>query len=181
MKYYLVALFDDKSNAFLQTTQQQVCRKYKLYRTNHKFHIPIQTVIDPDMDKYDKVILDTLHPYKNFKVQFSPNISLDNFGKNIGLRVEKKGYMIRIARKVTETLSLSGFNVKPDYETNFSISLANSNYNIRKQFSDESAIALNNKQLDLNYDFAKVNRLELWKPINNRKEVLIKSYPLREY
>lgn len=181
MKYYLVALFDDRSNALLQKTQDNICKKCKVHKNNHKFHILIQTVIDPDMEKYNKIILDTLHPYKNFKVQFSNNLSIDNSGKLLGLKAEKKGYMIRIARKLTETVYLNGFNVKPDFEKNFSISMVNSNYSLKKYFNNESAMDLNINSLDSTYNFAKVNRLELWKPINNRKEVLIKSYPLREY
>ncbi|MCY6372077.1 2'-5' RNA ligase [Clostridium ganghwense] len=181
MKYHLVALFDDKSNDFITSTQQKLCKKYKLYKTNQKFHIPIQTIINPDMDKFNKIVLDTLAPYKKFKVQVSPNLYLDKSSKTLNLKVQNKGYIIRIARNITDTLSLSGFTLKNDYEKNLQIYIANSNYTIRKSLSNESTIALTTKTENSDYNFAKINRLELWKPINNKKEILIKSYPLREY
>ncbi|MEL7598396.1 MAG: 2'-5' RNA ligase [Clostridiaceae bacterium] len=181
MKYHLVALFDTKSNDFIESTQQNLCKKYKLYKSNQKFHVPIQTIIDPNMDKLNKIIMDTLTPYKNFKIQINPNIYLDKISKTVNLKVENKGYIIRIARNITETLALSGFTLKEKYENNLHISLANSNYSIRKSLGNESTIALTSKDKDIYYDFAKINRLELWKPINNKKEILIKTYPLREY
>lgn len=180
MKYHLVALFDNRSNDFFEKTQQNLCKRYRLQKINQKFYIPIQTIINPDMDKYNKIVLDILSPYKKFKIKFNPKIHLDNYSKSLSLKVEKKGYIIRISKKITNTLELNGFTVKPNYENNFSIFLANSTYTLRKQLNSESAITISSKNSKKN-EYAKIDRLELWKVINNRKRLLIKSYNLREY
>lgn len=181
MKYHLVALFDEESNKLIETTQKNLCRKYKLYKTNQQFYIHIQTIVDPDMDKLNKIVTDTLAPYKKFKVQINPNFYFDKSLKTINLRVASNGYISRIFRNITDTLLLSGFNMPSDSGRELCMPIANSNYSARKALSDELSTAFTYKGEDTCYDFAKVNRLELWKPINNKKEVLIKDYPLRDY
>ena len=67
----------------------------------------------------------------------------------------------------------SGFNVKSD-NTDLHLSLANINY-----------INRDNKKIDTEIEYKpsistlKVNRLELWKISNNRRETLIQTYPLK--
>ncbi len=182
MKYNLVALFDNNSNKLIEVTQKNLCRKYKLHKINqHQFFIPIQTVIDPDIDKFNKIILDTLAPYKKFKVRIAPNICLDKSLKTVNLKIDSKGYIIRIARNISETLSLSGFNIKPDYEKELQIALASSNYNIRKSFTQDERTTAIDKIEEVSYDFAKITHLQLWKSVSNKKEMLVRDYPLREY
>ncbi|MCY6485254.1 2'-5' RNA ligase [Clostridium aestuarii] len=180
MKYRLVALFDDESSKHLQTTQRNLCKRYRIYKSNQQLHIPIQTVIDPDIEKFDKIITDTLGPYKKFKVQIKKDIYLDKFSKYVNLRVQNKGYINRIARNISDTLILSGFNIKNNYN-DLHIYLANSNYALRKSLNNLSSVALTTKNNNIDFYFAKVNKLELWKLLNNKKEVLIKTYSLRDY
>jgi hypothetical protein len=180
MKYHLVALFDNDSNKLIEVTQRNLCRKHKLHKINQQqFFIPIQTVIDPDIDKLNKIVLDTLAPYKKFKVRINPNICLDKSLKTINLKIDNQGYIIRIARNISDTLSLSGFNVKPDYEKELYIALASANYNLRKSLEDQSQ-AMDSTE-DSSYNFAKITHLQLWKSVNNKKEMLVKDYPLRDY
>ncbi|QGU96643.1 2'-5' RNA ligase [Clostridium bovifaecis] len=181
MKYHLVALFDKESNKLIETTQRDLCRKYKLYKTNQQFYIHIQTIIDPDMDKLNKIVIDTLAPYKKFKVQLNPKFYFDKSQKTINLKVEHSGYITRIIRNITDTLVLSGFNIQNDFNKDLCMPLANSNYSIRKALGDDLPTAFTCKGEDICYDFARINRLELWKPITNKKEVLVKDYHLREY
>lgn len=181
MKYTLVALFDNESNKLIEVTQKSLCKKYKLYKTSQQFYIPIQSIIDPELEKFNKIVLDAISPYKKFKVQINPNFYLDKSQKTINLRVENRGYITRIARNITDTLSLSGFNVNVDKCQDLFISIANSNYTLRKTLSAEAPNALTSKDEDVSFDFGKINRLELWKSVNNKREVLVKDYPLREY
>ena len=66
-----------------------------------------------------------------------------------------------------------GFNVKND-NNDLHLSLANINYTNR-----------DNKKFDTEIEYKpsistlKVNRLELWKISNNRRETLIQTYPLK--
>jgi len=180
MKYHLVALFDDESNKFIETTQKKLCKKYKLYKINHQFHIHIQTIINPDMDKLNKIVTDTLLPYKYFKVQIDPNFHLDKSLKTINLKINQKGYITRIIRNISDTLQLSGFNIQNNPNKNLFISLANSNYSMRKSMNGENSPILSCKD-NIDYTYVKVDRFELWKPINNKKEILILNYPLRTF
>lgn len=181
MKYHLVALFDKESNKLIETTQRDLCRKYRLYKTNQQFYIHIQTIIDPDMDKLDKIVTDTLAPYKKFKVQINPKFCFDKSLKTINLRVEHSGYINRIIRNITDILILNGFNIQNDPNKELYMPIANSNYSIRKALNEDLPTAFTSKSEDICYDFAKVNRIELWKPINNKKQILIKDYVLRDY
>lgn len=181
MKYHLVALFDNESNKFIEKAQKNLCKKYKLYKTNKQFYIHIQTLIDPDMDKLNKIISEKLSPYKKFKVQIKPDFYLDKSFKTINFKIESKGYITRIARNITDTLKLSGFNLDHNRNHNLYISLANCNYSIRKSLNNEANPKIKFRESDDIYDYAKINRLELWKPINNKKEILVKNYPLREF
>ncbi|KEI01933.1 2'-5' RNA ligase [Clostridium botulinum] len=180
MKYHLVALFNDESNKFIETTQKRLCKKYKLYKTNHQFYIHIQTIINPDMDKLNKIVTDTLSPYKHFKVQIDPNFHLDKSLKTVNLKIDQKGYITRIIRNISDTLQLSGFNIQSNSNKNLFISLANSNYSMRKSMTGETPTVLSYKN-NVNYSYVKVNRFELWKPINNKKEILMLDYPLRTF
>jgi hypothetical protein len=182
MKYNLVALFDNDSNKLIEVTQKNLCRKYKLHKVNQQqFFIPIQTVIDPDIDKFNKIVMDTLAPYKKFKVRIAPNICLDKSLKTVSLKIDTKGYIIRIARNISDTLSLSGFNIKPDYEKELHIALASSSYNLRKSLNQDEQTTAIDKIEDSSYNFAKITHLQLWKSVNNKKEMLVRDYPLREY
>lgn len=181
MKYNLVALFDDESNEFIELSQKKFYKKYRLYKTNHEFYIHLQTLIDPDMDKLNKVVKDILTPYKNFKIQINPKPYLDKSFKNVNLKIEKKGYITRIARNITDTLILSGFNLQNESNKDLCIFLSTSNYSIRKSMNQKISTLSSDKNNYVDYKYAKVNRFELRKPINNKKEVLIKDYVLRHF
>ena len=66
-----------------------------------------------------------------------------------------------------------GFNVKND-NSDLHLSLANINYINRDNKKFDTEIEYKPSILTL-----KVNRLELWKISNNRRETLIQTYPLK--
>jgi 2'-5' RNA ligase len=180
MKYYLVALFDTESYSVMETIQKNICRKYKLYKNIPMLHITLETIEDPDMDKLSKVLSDILKPYKAFKIETSGTICFDPPYKSVNLKVENKGYIIRLARTINDTLKLHGFNVSESIEDlDLHVSLANSNYAIREWPGKEYAATSNDAKKDGFYKLAKIERIELWKTINNKKEMLVKSFPLR--
>lgn len=182
MKYYLVALFDAESCSAMETIQKNICRKYKLYKNVPMLHITLETIEDPDMDKLSKVLIDILKPYKAFKVETNGVICFDPPYKSVNLRIENKGYIIRLARIINETLKLHGFNVRESIEDcDLHVSLANTNYAIREWTGKEYVAACSDTKKDGFYKLAKVERIELWKPINNKKEMLVKSFPLKTF
>lgn len=182
MKYYIVALFDRESNAKMEMAQKKLCQKYKLYKNNPMLHIVLETIEDPDIDKLNKVIQDILKPYKRFKVETNGTVCFDPPLRSINLKVENKGYIVRFARQFNETLKLHGFNVKQNVESfDLHVTLANSNYAIKEWSGNEHVAACSDTKKDGFFRMSIIDRVEVWKVINNKKEIMVKSFPLREY
>jgi 2'-5' RNA ligase len=182
MKYYLVALFDTESYSAMEKIQKSICQKYKIYKNIPMLHITLETIEDPDMDKLSQVITDILKPYKRFKVETNGIICFDPPYKSVNLKIENKGYIIRLAKIINDRLKLHGFNVRENIDNwDLHVSLANTNYAIREWSGREYVAACIDAKKDGFYRMSKIDRIELWKPINNKKEMLVKSFPLRNY
>ncbi|ERI95203.1 hypothetical protein HMPREF1982_00428 [Clostridiales bacterium oral taxon 876 str. F0540] len=182
MKYYLVALFDTESYNAMETIQKSICKKYKIYKNIPMLHITLEVIDDPDIDKLSKIITDILKPYKKFKVETNGIVCFDPPYKSVNLKIENKGYIIRLARTINDTLKLHGFNVRENIDNwDLHVSLANTNYAVREWSGREYVAACNSAKQEGFYRLAKIERIELWKPINNRKEMLVKSFPLRDF
>ncbi len=173
MKYYLVALFDDVSYKNLSPIQRSLSKKYRANRNSPIPYIPLEVIENPNIDKLNTVIDKILKPYKNFKVELSSTVTLCDSNKTLNLKIEKIGYIKKLNRLIGDNLKLHGFNVKND-NADIHLSLANINYVNRdnKKFDTEIEYKPNISTL-------KVNRLELWKISNNRRETLIQTYPLK--
>jgi 2'-5' RNA ligase len=182
MKYYLVALFDNNSYKDIEEVQRNICRKYKIYKNLPVLHITLEIIGDPDMDKLDEIVSKILKPYKKFKVEVSDVICFDEPYKSVNLKVENKGYINRLARILNETLKLHGFDVRDTIQGwDLHVSLANTNYAVREWSKREYNSACNAAKREGFYKLATVDRVELWKPINNKKEMVVKSYQLKGY
>lgn len=183
MKYQLVALFDEESYPKLQEIQKSVCRKYRLYKNAHALYIPISILSNPDLNKLDEIVSKVLKPYKQFKVKINNSIGLNDHNKQVSLKVDEKGYLVTITRNINETLNSYGIKtITKDFNfLNLYMPIANSNYNIKKA-CNRSNIPFKKDLLTEDFlKFAKINRLELWKLSGNKRDMLVKSFPLREY
>ena len=173
MKYYLVALFDDVSYKNLSPIQRSLSKKYRANRNSPIPYIPLEVIENPNIDKLNTVMDKILKPYKNFKVELSSTVTLCDSNKTLNLKIEKIGYIKKLDRLIGDNLKMYGFNVKND-NNDLHLSLANINYTNR-----------DNKKFDTEIEYKpsistlKVNRLELWKISNNRRETLIQTYPLK--
>jgi len=182
MKYFLVALFDDLSNSTIQSIQKDVCRKYKLYKSSPNLYIPISAITNPDLEKLDAVVSKILAPYKRFKVGINNSIGLSENFSQVNLNVYDKGYIFRLAKNITDTLDLHSFNVRnDDNNIDLRILIANSNHIIKKLCNGATVSIDDTLDKDDFFKFVKVSRLELWKQVSNKKEMLVKTYELREY
>ena len=182
MKYFLVALFDDESNSTIQNIQRDICRKYKLYKNSPNLHITISTITNPDVEKLDVIISKIINPYKNFKVNINNSIALSENLSQVNLKIEGRGYIFRLARSITDTLDLHGFNVeKNEGIADLHILMANANHIIKKLYNGGSLCIDANLGKDDFLKYAKVSRLELWKQVSNKKEMVVKTYNLRDY
>lgn len=182
MRYYLVALFDQDSYKSIETIQRNISRKYKLYKNLPMLHITLEVIEDPNLSKLDDIITNIIKPYKKFKVELSDVICFDEPYKSVNLKVENKGYIKRLARLINGKLKLNGFNVRENIDNwDLHVSLANTNYALREWSKNEFASACSNTKNEGFYRMAKIDRIELWKPINNKKEMVVKSYPLKTF
>lgn len=182
MKYYLVALFDNDSYKFIEKIQKDICSKYKLYNDLPTLHMTLEVIGDPDVEKLSAIVSDILKPYKKFKVNIDGAICFDPPHKSVNLKIESKGYIIRLARKINQTLKDHGFNVRDNIDNwDLHVSLANTNFALREWSSEEYAAACEMAKKNGVYKLAKIDRVELWKPINNKKKMVLKSFPLRDY
>ena len=114
-----------------------------------------------------------LKHYKNFKVELSSTVSLCDSNKTLNLKIENIGYIKKIDRLIADNLKLYGFNVKSG-NNELHLSLANINYINKENKKFDSII-----EYKPSISTLKVNRIELWKISNNRRETLIQTYPLR--
>lgn len=182
MKYYLVALFDKESYSYVETIQRNICRKFKLYKNVPMLHITMEVIDNPDMVKLEEIVYDIIKPYKKFKAEINSSVCFDPPYKSVNLKVEKKGYIIRLTKHINEILSLHGFEVRKNIEDwDLHIPLANINFSLREWANKEYAAACERSTKEKSHRYIKIDRLELWKSISNRKDMLIKSFPLRDY
>lgn len=182
MKYYLVALFDRDSYSYIERIQRNMCRKYKLYKHMPVLHITLEVIGDPDMDKLIKIVSKLLKPYKRFKVEINGAICFDPPYKSVNLKIENKGYIIRLARQINDLLKSYKFNVRENIENwDLHVSLANNNYSVRQWSAKEYVAACRTAKKEYIHKMVTIDRIALWKPINNKKEMLIKNFQLREY
>ncbi|SCK02011.1 Uncharacterised protein [uncultured Clostridium sp.] len=177
MKYYLVALFDDESYKNLSPIQRNLSKKYRANRNSPIPYIPLEVLENPNVDKLNVVIDKIIKPYKHFKVEVSSKVSICDSNKTLNLKIEDVGYIKRLNRLLSDNLQLHGFNVKGiETDENLQLTLANVNYN-----NKDNKRVINPLDSRFNLSTLKVNRLELWKISNTRRETLIQTYPLKDF
>ena len=175
MKYYLVALFDDESYKNLNPIQRNLSRKFRANRNSPIPYIPLEIIENPNVEKLNILVDKILKPYKNFKIELTPKVKLCDNNKTLNLEIEQVGYIKRLNRLVSTTLNLHGFNLKGfNAESDMNLTLANMNY-----INKDSKKGDNNLEINSSLSTLKVNRIELWKISNNRRETLIQTFPLR--
>lgn len=175
MKYYIVALLDEDSSKSVEPIQRNISRKYRLPRSNSTFHIPLGVIENPNIDKFDAVVSNIIKPYKTFKVELGTVLYSDDPGKTFSLQIQNKGYIKRLSRIINDTLKLHGFLVKDISDENMYLALNNINC-ISKDLTKTY-----NTQLDCGSKMVKINRIELWKSTSSRKELIMRTYPLKTF
>lgn len=182
MKYYLVALFNTDSYKRIERFQKNFSRKYRNFNDLPILHINIDTISDPDIEKFSEIIISILKPYKKFKVKINPNISIDMAKRCANLEVQREGYISTISRNINEKLSANGFNVKDISENSegfkLNIPIALSNRAIKDMAQVDFQCIKNGSE---NFSMAKIDRIELWKITGTRSRTIVKSFQLRDF
>ena len=160
----------------LNPIQKNLSKKFRANRNSPAPYIPLEIIENPNIDKLDLVIDKIVKPYKNFKVQLLKEVSVSETNKTLNIKIEDVGYIKRMNRLMNDTLRLHGFNVQDtSSEPSMHISLANLNFIPRDMKKIDGEVNFKPK-----CDTLKVDRIELWRFSNNKRETLIKSYPLKK-
>jgi len=176
MKYYLVAVFDDESYKSFSYTQKSLSKRFRGNRNSPVPYIPIEVVENPNLEKLETVIEKIVKPYKLFKVRLTNEILVTDHSKTLNVKISDYGYIRRLNRLMSDTLKLHGFNVL-DFNSDSSMYLSVANLNfIPKDMKKPTG--------DITYkcvcENLKVDRIEIWKLSNNKRETVVKSYPLKK-
>ena len=177
MKYYLVALFDDDSYEKLKPIQKKYSKKFRANRNSPIPYIALDVLENINLDKITPILQKRLSPYKYFKVECDNEVILNENLKTVSLKVENKGYINKISRNINDMLTLNGITSTPISDDCLGISLGNLNY-INKDFKKN---ATNQSENNNDTTCYKITRFEVWKILNNRKEVSVKTFPLRVF
>lgn len=180
MKYYIVALFDDESYKLISPIQKNLSKKYRANRNSPQPYIVLGSLENPTIEKLNPILEKILKPYKKFKVELCDSVCVSETTKTVNLKIEHIGYIKKIARIINDTLKLHGFNILGNEEDELAISLANVNY-FNKDRKNNNESKYDQSKINKIYPNLKVNRFEIWKISNTRRETLIKSYPLRDF
>jgi hypothetical protein len=182
MKYYLVALVDDKYIDDIISIQKILNKKYKLYKNISNLYIPLGSVSNAELDKLDEIMLKILSPYKKFKIGIDNDIYINDTSNTVNLKVKDKGYINKISRSMFDMFNTHGITVK-DFSnlSYFNMPISNANNAIRKSYSNNLFALDESKDKTELVNFTKINKFEIWKQLNNRRDTLVKSYDLKEF
>ena len=182
MIYYLVGLFDETSYKYIASIQKSLCSKYNLYKSDKnlpKLHITLEIITDPNLSDLDTSLKNILKDYNKFEVELNGVICFDHPFKSVNLNINSKGDIYELSKNINFILNTQGFNVRQNIENwNLHISLANTNFADR-EWSNSEYLAACNLAKDENFSRTiRIDSVELWKPINNNDEMVIRTYTL---
>lgn len=182
MKYYLVALIDDNSADNIISIQKLLNKKYRLYKNISNLYIPLGSVSNAELDKLDDIVKKVLSPYKKFKVGIDNDVYINDTSNTVNLKVKDKGYINKISRNMFDMFNTYGINVK-DFSTlsYFNMPISNANNAIRKACANNIFTLDSSKEKTDLINYTNINRIEVWKQLNNRRDTIVKSYTLKDF
>ena len=175
MRYYLVAVLTKGSNKELENIQRPLHKKGKNFKKSPYISIPIDSVEDPDLRLLEQTLKDLLKPFRYFHVNVTGKYINLAEERITGLPVSNFGYLKKIQRHLNEYMRLHNFKVAPerDEEQDFILSLSQDR--IPKELENSSNLF---SEEDNTRKFL-VERVELWKSLNAKKESIVFSIPLK--
>lgn len=175
MKYFLVAVLNREGNKELEVLQRPLIKKSRNSKKAPYMAIPIDIVEDPDKDKLKTFLEELLKPFRYFHVDISGKYINLQDEKITGLPVTNFGYIKKIQRHLNEYMDLSGFKVNPERGDDKDFILSMSMDKLPREFENSKDLfdSLDNKKKFL------VDRIELWKSLNAKKDSIVFSIPLK--
>lgn len=181
MKYYIVALFDDDSYEVINPIQKNLSKKFKGNRHSPQPYIALDVLDNPNMDKLCMVLEKVIKPYKKFKVELCDDVIINENMKTITLKILNEGYIKKISRSIKDTLNLYGIHSKVPQDTPLAVSLANLTYFNKDNKKYKNDIACDLVRRSTKSITLKISKFEIWKVSNSKREICVKSYPLKTF
>lgn len=177
MKYYLVALLDKESGKVIESSTRNLIKKIKPKKKTSFYGVVLETIEDPDLAKLEEIINEITKPIKYFKIDVLGNLSFDDNTNTIGLEVSNFGYVKSLSRNFNTMLGLHGFTVRKEeeIESKDMVQLVLYNGGITKDLSSFQDVL--KKSAGSKF---KVDRFQLWKNFNFRKDSVVTTIPLKD-
>ena len=175
MRYHLVAVLNKSSNKELESIQRPLHKKGKNFKKTPYIAIPIDQVEDPDLRSLENTLKDLLKPFRYFHVNITGKYINLAEERITGLPVSNFGYIKKIQRHLNDYMRLHGFKVaaERDEEQDFILSLSQDRIPRELENSANLFSEGDNQKKFL------VERIELWKSLNAKKESIVFSIPLK--
>lgn len=175
MRYFLVAALDRDSNKRLESIQRPLHKRGRNYKKSPYICIPLDTIQDPDLKVLRTKLTEWLAPFRYFRVQAKGTYLNLPEDRITGLPVENFGYIRRIQRYLNDYLALSGFKVGPEKTPEDTFILSLSMDRIPREI-DQAAPLFEGDDNTANF---KVERIEVWKTLNAKRDSIALSIPLK--
>ncbi|MGH4051778.1 MAG: 2'-5' RNA ligase family protein [Clostridium sp.] len=180
MIYYLVGLFDKISYGYIESLQKSLCKKYNLFSSDKdlpKLHITLEVITNPNIPDLDICLKNILKDYTKFEVKLDGVVCFDPPYKSVNLNIKNQGTIYELSKSLNSILSAQGFNVRDNIENwNLHISLASTTFADREWSTTEYVTACNLAKDEKFSRTITIDVIELWKPINNNNEMVVKKY-----
>lgn len=137
--------------------------------------IPIDVVEDPDLTALETTLRALLKPYRYFHVDITGKYVNLAEEKITGLPVTNFGYIKKIQRHLNEYMRLNNFKVTEEREGEQDFIISMSQERIPKELENSANLfdQAENRKAFL------VDRIELWKSLNAKKESIVFSINLK--
>ena len=165
---------------YIETLQKSICKKYNLYNSDSnlpKLHITLEVIDNPNLSNLDISLKSILKNYTKFEVELDGVICFDPPFKSVNLNIKNKGTIYELSKDINSILSSEGFKVREDIENwNLHISIASTTFADREWSNNEYVAACNLAKDESFKRTITVDVVELWKPVNNNDEMVVKKY-----
>ena len=175
MRYYLVVVLDKDSNKRLDYIQRPLHKKGKNFKKSPYMAIPIDVVEDPDLTNLETTLRALLKPFRYFHVDITGKYVNLADEKITGLPVTNFGYIKKIQRHLNEYMRLNNFKVTEEREGEQDFIISMSQDRIPKELENSANLFDQGE----NRKAFLVDRLELWKSLNAKKESIVFSINLK--
>ena len=137
--------------------------------------IPIDIIEDPDLTNLESTLRALLKPYRYFHVDITGKYVNLAEEKITGLPVTNFGYIKKIQRHLNDYMRLNNFKVTEERVDEQDFILSMSQDRIPKELEN----SVNLFDTDENRKAFLVDRVELWKTLNAKKESIVFSINLK--